>query len=69
MACFVKPTLFKTRPGVVIGNAQLSCTVLTGGGHIALVQRTDSPIPTDDASEDYGSPLYAHPPLYVTVIN
>ena len=51
----------QTRPAVVIGNAQLSCTVLTGGGHIALVQRTDSPISTDDAGEDYGSPLYLQP--------
>ena len=61
MACFVQPTLFKTRPAVVIGNAQLSCTVLTGGGHIALVQRADSPIASDDASEDYGSPLWVPP--------
>lgn len=53
----MKGTLLKTRPAVVIGNSQLSCTVLTGGGHIALVQRTDSHISTDDASEDYGSPL------------
>lgn len=57
MGCFVRPTLFKTRPAVCIGNAHLSCTVLTGGGHIALVQRTDSPIPADDPTEDYGSPL------------
>lgn len=60
MACYVTPTMFKSRPAVRIGNGQLSCTILTGGGHIALVQRAGSPLQHDQA-EDYGSPLWIPP--------
>ena len=49
MPPFVESTLFKTRPAVRIGNGQLSATILTGGGHIALVQRPGSAL-ADDAA-------------------
>jgi len=59
MACFIKPVTVRGRQCVAIGNEQICVSVVLGGGHIALIQRTDDVEAPEE--EDFGSPLWVPP--------
>lgn len=55
---FVRPTVFKGRQGVCIGNDCVELAVLTGGGHIAYIR---DPRANEEESGDFRSPLWIPP--------